>query len=58
MFQALLFPSSGARDYMCDITAYSVQCRGCWLSEVRYRAAGYAFGVRDVARATSLIPKA
>jgi len=25
MFRALLFPSSGARDYMCVITAYGVQ---------------------------------
>jgi len=33
MFRALLCPSSGARDYMCVITAYGVQrlvagCRG------------------------------
>jgi len=26
MFRALLCPSSGARDYMCVITAYAVQC--------------------------------
>ena len=26
MFRALLCPSSGTRDYMCVITAYSVQC--------------------------------
>ena len=26
MFRALLCPSSGARDYMCVITAYGVQC--------------------------------
>ena len=58
MFRALLCPSSGARDYMCVITAYGVQCLGCWLSEVRYRAAGYASGMRDVAPATSLIPEA
>jgi hypothetical protein len=25
-FRALLCPSSGARDYMCVITAYGVQC--------------------------------
>ena len=26
MFRALVCPSSGARDYMCVITAYGVQC--------------------------------
>ena len=32
MFRALLCPSSGARDYVCVITAYGVQClvAGCW----------------------------
>ena len=30
MFRALLCPS-GARDYMCVITAYGVRCLGCWL---------------------------
>ena len=31
MFRALLCPSSGARDYMCVVTAYCVQClvTGC-----------------------------
>ena len=31
MFRALLCPSSGARIYMCVITAYGVQClvAGC-----------------------------
>jgi len=31
MFRALLCPSSGARGYMCVITAYGVQClvAGC-----------------------------
>ena len=31
MFRALVCPSSGARDYMCVIAAYSVQCltAGC-----------------------------
>jgi len=31
MFRALLCPSSGARDYMCVITSYGVQClvTGC-----------------------------
>jgi len=31
MFRALLCPSSGARRYMCIITAYGVQClvAGC-----------------------------
>ena len=32
------------------ITAYGVQCLDCWLSEVRYGAAGYVSGMRDVAR--------
>ena len=58
MFRRLLCPSSGARDYMCVITTYGVQCLGCLLLEVRCRAAGYEFGTRDVARATSLIPNA
>ena len=41
---------------MCVITAYGVRCLVCWLLEVRCRAAGYAFGMRDVAlHATSLI---
>ena len=35
---------------MCVITAYGVQCLGCWLFEVRCRAAGRASGVRDAAR--------
>ena len=48
MFRALLCPSSGAQDYMCY---YRQRCAvlGCWLSEVRCRATGYAFRVRDVA---------
>ena len=50
MFRALLWPSSGDRDYMCVITVYSVRCLGCWLLEVRCRAAVYASGMRDVAR--------
>ena len=53
-FRALLCPSSGARDYMCVITACGVQCLGCWLSEVRCRAAGAASGMRDVARLVEL----
>ena len=53
MFRALLCPSSGAQDYMGVITAYGVRCLGCWLSEVRYRAAGYASGMGDVARLQS-----
>ena len=40
MFRALLCPSSGARDYMCVITAYGVRCLGCWLLKVRFKAAG------------------
>ena len=42
MFRALLCPSSGARDYMCVITAYGVQClvagcrgSGTWQQAVR-----------------------
>ena len=35
---------------MCVITAYGVRCFGCWLLEVRCRAAGYASGMRDIAR--------
>ena len=58
MFRACLCPSSGARVYMCVITSYGVQCPGCWLLEVGCRTAGYAFGMSDVARATSLIPNA
>ena len=50
MFQELLCPSSGARDYMRVITAYGVRYLGYWLLKVRCRAAGYAFGMRDVAR--------
>ena len=56
LFQALLCPSSGARDYMCVITAYGVRCLGCWLLEVRCRTSGYASRMRDVARATSFTP--
>jgi len=42
IFRALLCSSSGAREYMCVVIAYGVQCLGCWLSQVRCRAAGYA----------------
>ena len=40
MFRALLCPSSGARDYMCVITAYGVQClvAGCRGSGAGQRA--------------------
>ena len=55
IFRALLCPSSGARDYMCVMTAYGVRCLAYWLLGIRCRAAGYAFGMRDVAWATSLI---
>jgi hypothetical protein len=59
MFRALLCPSSGARDYMCVIAAYGVQClvAGCRGSGAgQGRAAGYASTKRDVAqRATSLV---
>ena len=50
MFRALLCPSSGARDYMCVITAYGVQWLCCWLSEVRCRTAGYVSRMRNVGR--------
>ena len=50
VFRGLLCPPSGAQHYMCVITTYGVQCLGCWLSEVRCRAAGYASRLRDVAR--------
>jgi len=43
MFRVLICSSSGARDYTCVIIAYGVRCLGCWLLEVRCRAAGYAF---------------
>ena len=49
MFRALLRPSSGARDCMFGITAYGVRRLGCWWSEVRFRAAGCGYGMRDVA---------
>ena len=37
MFQAFLCPSSGARDYMCVITTYGVQClvAGCQVQDSR-----------------------
>jgi len=35
---------------MCVITAYGVQCLGCWLSEVRCWVTGYGSRMRDVAR--------
>ena len=45
MFRAHLCPSSsGSRDCMRVITAYGVQCLGCWWSEIRFRTAGYASG--------------
>ena len=53
IFRALLCPSSGARDYLCVITAYGLRCLGYWLLEVRCRAAGYAYGMRNVARLQS-----
>ena len=40
MFRAILCPSSEAWNYTCFITADGVRCLGCWLLEVRYRAAG------------------
>jgi len=37
------------------ITAYGVHYLGCWWSEVRYRAAGYASEMKDVTRLNSLV---
>ena len=47
MFRALLCPSSGARDYMCVITAYGVQClvAGCWRSGAGQQAMHLIFVV-------------
>jgi len=45
MCRALSCPLSGARDYMCVITAYGVPCFGCWWSEVRCK--GSRLCVRD-----------
>ena len=50
MFRVLLCPSPGARDYMCVVAEYGVQCLGCWWSEVRCKTADYASGMRYVAR--------
>ena len=55
MFQALLCPSSGARDYMCVITAYGVQClvAGCRRSGAGQQAIRTGRGMlHDVSRAT------
>ena len=38
---------------MCVVTAYGVQCLGCWLLEVMCRTAGYASGMRDFVRLQS-----
>ena len=48
MFWALLYPSSGARDYMCVITAYGVQCL-VLVAWGEVQAAGYASRKGDVA---------
>jgi len=53
MFRALLFPSSGARDY---ITAYGVRCLRCWRSGAGEHA--MRPWMRDVVRATSFITDA
>jgi len=55
MFRAFICPTSGGGDYTCVVTAYGVQCVGCWWSAVRCRAAGYASGMREAAQAASLI---
>jgi hypothetical protein len=57
MFRALLCPSSGARDYVCVITAYGVQClvAGCRGSGAGQQAMRPGRGMlHDVSRATSL----
>jgi hypothetical protein len=57
MFRALLCPSSGDRNYMCVITAYGVRFLGCWLSEVRCRAAwGMLLAQHPSFRTHSLLP--
>ena len=55
MFWALLCPSSGARDYVCVITAYGVQClvAGCRGSGAEQQAMRQGRGMLHV-RATSL----
>ena len=47
MFRALLCPSSGARDYMCVITAYGVQClvAGCRRSGAEQQAVSPGRGI-------------
>ena len=47
MFRALLCPSSGARDYMCVITAYGVQClvAGCRGSDAGQQAVSLGRGM-------------
>ena len=47
-FRVLLCPSSGARDYMCVITAYGVQCL-VLVAWGEVQAAGYASRKGDVA---------
>jgi len=48
IFRELLCPSSGARDYMYVIAAYVMQFLGCWWSEVRCKASGYASGTHSL----------
>jgi len=58
MFRALLCPSSGAREYMCFITAYGVQCLvvGCRGSGARQQAVIPGRGMlHNCSRATSLV---
>jgi len=57
MFRAHLCPSSGARYF---VFYYRLWCAMTWLLVVggQVQAAGYASRLRDVARATSLIPDA
>ena len=57
MFRGLLCPSSGARDYMCVIIAYGVQClvAGCRRSSAEQQAVHPGRGIlHDCSRATSL----
>ena len=55
MFRALLCPSSGARDYMCVITAYGVQClvTGCRGSGAEQQAVSPRRGMLHVQHPSS-----
>ena len=56
MFRALLYPSSGALDYICVISAYGVQClvAGCRGSGAGQQGVRTGRGMlHDCSRATS-----